>query len=101
MNINENQEFEAINSKVKERSVNVEEVRQSAAETYREVKARKKAKALGRIFVAVVMFAMAVVVFYGLESIGWINSTFHIVLMCIAGAVTMFNIGLRWNELKQ
>ena len=33
MSINENQEFEAINQKVKERTVNVEEVRQTVAET--------------------------------------------------------------------
>ena len=46
MSINENQEFEAINQKVKERSVNVAEVRQTVADTYKEVCVRRKTKAI-------------------------------------------------------
>ena len=101
MNINENQEFEAINQKVKERTVNVEEVRQSVADTYREVKARRKAKAVMRMVLAVVLFGASVAGFYGLESIGWINDTFRTVLIGTSGALAMFNIGLFWNDLKQ
>ena len=101
MNINENQEFEAINQKVKERTVNVEEVRQSVADTYREVKARRKAKAVMRMVLAVVLFGASVAGFYGLESIGWINDTFRTVLIGVSGALAMFNIGLFWNDLKR
>ena len=101
MNINENQEFEAINQKVKERTVNVEEVRQSVADTYREVKARRKAKAVMRMILAVVLFGASVAGFYGLESIGWINDTFRTVLIGTSGSLAMFNIGLFWNDLKQ
>lgn len=101
MNINENQEFEAINQKVKERTVNVEEVRQSVADTYREVKARRKAKAVMRMILAVVLFGASVAGFYGLESIGWINDTFRTMLIGASGSLAMFNIGRFWNDLKQ
>ena len=101
MSINENQEFEAINQKVKERTVNVEEVRQMAADTYREVKAKRKAKAIIRIMVAAVLFGASVAGFYGLESIGWINDTFRTVLIGVSGALAMFNIGRFWNDLRQ
>ena len=101
MSINENREFEAINQQVKERSMKVEEVRQSVAESYREVKARRRAKAAGRIIIIAVLFAVSAAVFCGLEAIGWINDTFRIVLMCAAGAVAMFMIGFCWHDLKQ
>ena len=101
MSINENQEFEAINRASKERSENVDEYRQTVADTYREVKARRKAKAIYHIVALVVLFASAIAFFYGLEVIGWINGTFRIVLMCVAGAVGMFKIGYYWHDLKQ
>lgn len=101
MSINENREFEAINKQVKERSVKVDEDRQAAAETYREVKARRRARAAGRIITMAVMFAVAAAGFFGLEAIGWINDTFRIVLVCAAGAVAMFKIGFCWHDLKQ
>ena len=101
MSINENQEFEAINRASKERSVNVDEYRQTVEETYREVKARKKAKAIYHIIALVVLFASAIAFFYGLEAICWINATFRIVLMCAAGAVATFKIGFNWHDLKQ
>ena len=101
MNINENQEFETINQKVKERAENVEEVRQTVAETYREVQARKKAKAIACIMAVLAVFGVAVAGFWGLEEIGWINHTFRIVLTAAAGAVAMFKVGGFWQKSKQ
>lgn len=93
MSINENQEFEAINQKVKERAVNVEEVRQSAADAYREVQMRKKAKAVVSIVGVAALLGIAVTGCWGLEEIGWINHTFRIVLTSAAGAVAAFKMG--------
>ena len=100
MCINENQEFEAINQKAKERTVNVEEFQQTVADTYREVKARRKAKAIGLMVVSLLAFVAAVFGITGLEVIGWINDTFRIVLMCLAGSVAMFKVGYFWHEFK-
>lgn len=100
MSINENQEFEVINQKVKERAVNVEEVRQNAADTYKEEKARRVTKAI--INMAVTLLAMVIVLrgITALEAIGWINGYFQVVLMCVAGSVSMFLEGYFWHELK-
>lgn len=100
MSINENMEFEAINKKVKERAVNVEEVQQAAADTYKEVKVRKTVRALALMaatFVAVVIVMRGI---NGLEIIGWINETFRNLLICVAGGVAMFNIGYLWRDIK-
>lgn len=101
MSINENQEFEVINRASRERAENADEYRQTVADTYREVKARRKAKAIYHIVALTMLFAASVALLYGLEVIGWINDTFRIVLMCVAGALTMFKIGFHWHELKQ
>ena len=101
MSINENQEFEIINQKVKERTETVEEVRQAVAETYREVQVRKKAKAVACIAAVMALFGTAVAGFWGLEEIGWINHTFRIVLTAAAGAVAMFKVGGFWQKSKQ
>lgn len=101
MSINENQEFEAINQKVKERSESVEEVRQTVAETYREVRVRKKAKAIIFILVALGVFAIAATGFWSLEQIEWINHSFRLVLTAATGAVAMFKIGGFWERVKQ
>ena len=101
MSINENQEFEAINQKVKERTESVEGIRQNAADTYHNVQARKKAKAILRMVAITVAFVFAVVVINALEAIGWINSTFKVVMMVAAGGVAMFNQGYYWHELKK
>jgi type II secretory pathway component PulM len=100
MGINENQEFEAINQKVKERSENVEEVRQAVADTYREVQARKKARGILCIMVVIAVLAIAVTGFWALEEIEWINHTFRIVLTAAAGAVAMFKVGCFWQKSK-
>lgn len=101
MNINENQEFENINQKVKERAENVEEVRQTVAETYREVRVRKKTKAIICIMAALGVFAIAVTGFWALEEIEWINHSFRTVLTAATGAVAMFKIGGFWQRAKQ
>lgn len=100
MNINENQEFEAINQKVKERTETVEEDRQISAETYREVQVRKKLKAMIFIIIAAGLFAVAATGFWVLEGIEWINHTFRIVLTAASGAVAMFMIGGFWHGAK-
>lgn len=101
MSINENQEFETINQKVKERTENVEEVRQIEADTYREVRVRNKLKAMIWIMVAGGVFATAATGFWALEEIEWINHSFRIVLTAAAGAVAMFMIGGFWQKAKQ
>lgn len=101
MSINENQEFETINQKVKERTENVEEVRQIEADTYREVRVRNKLKAMIWIMVACGVFATAATGFWALEEIEWINHSFRIVLTAAAGAVAMFMIGGFWQRAKQ
>ena len=101
MSINENQEFETINQKVKERTETVEEGRHTAAETYREVQMRKKAKAVACILGVAAVLGIAVTGFWALEEIEWINHTFRIVLSAIAGAVAMFKIGGLWREIEK
>ena len=101
MSINENQEFEAINQKVQERTVNVEEVRQSAADTYREVQIRKRAKAVVSMIAVAVVLGVALTGVWALEEIAWINHTFRIVLTAAAGAVAMFKMGGLWTQLTK
>ncbi len=101
MSINESQEFEAINQKVKERTESVEEIRQNAADTYQEVKARRKAKALASIIAVVVVAGAFMAGVWGLEMIGWVNHTFRVVLMCVSGTVAMFKAGYFWHEFKK
>ena len=100
MSINENQEFEAINQKVKERSVNVAEVRQTVADTYKEVKVRRITKALAIMTVTAVLLVIALRGINALEAIGWINNSFEVVLMVVAGSVAMFTEGYFWHEIK-
>ena len=101
MSVNENQEFEAINKKVKERSEIVEENRLNTENSYRDATAKRKAKAGLCIIVVAVVLGVSLVGFWGLEKIGWINATFRIVLMCLAGAVAMFKTGYFWHEFKK
>ena len=100
MSINENQEFEAINQKVKERTESVEEIWQCAADTYHEVKARKKAKAIAKMFAVVAVFICATFGLIGLEYIGWISVFFRQVLICVAGCMAMFKLCYFWHEIK-
>lgn len=100
MSINENQEFEAINQKVKERTENVEEIRQSVADTYHEVKARRKVKAIAKMFVVVAVLICAVFGINTLETVGWISFTFRQVLICVTGGMAMFKLGYFWHEIK-
>lgn len=101
MSINENQEFETINQKVKDRTENAEKVQLIATETNREAQMRKKAKAVACILGVAVVLGIAVTGFWALEEIEWINHTFRIVLTATAGAVAMFKIGGFWHEFKK
>lgn len=101
MSINENQEFEAINQKVKERTETGEEVRQTAAEAYREVQIRKNLKAVIFIIISAGLFALAATGFWALEGIEWINHSFRNVLTAAAGAVAMFKISGFWSSAKK
>ena len=100
MSINENQEFEAINQKTGERKFVAETECQCKEEIHRQKKAKAKKKAI--VLMAMTSVALAVAVFgiSALKYIGWINSTFSIVLMCLAGAVAMFKAGYLWHEIK-
>ena len=100
MSINENMEFEAINQRTKERSVDVEAVRKTAADTYKEVKVRRKTKAIAIMAAVMVALVIALRGINALETIGWINSSFQVVLMCVAGGVAAFMQGYFWHEIK-
>lgn len=100
MSINESKEFEAINQRTKERTVDVEAVRKSAADTYKEVKVRRITKAITLMAVTAVLLVIALRGITALEAIGWINNSFEVVLMVVAGSVAMFTEGYFWHELK-
>jgi Pyruvate/2-oxoacid:ferredoxin oxidoreductase gamma subunit len=100
MSVNESKEFEAINQKCNERK-HVEESQEQAKVVYVNVKkAKARKKGLRIVAVVTLLLAAAVGGIIGLEAIGWINQTFSIVLMAIAGAVSFFKIGCAWNEIK-
>ena len=100
MSINENQEFEAINQKTGERIFIAETEVQCKEEYHRVKKAKAKRKAIVLAVVNLAAFVVAMFAIIALEQIGWINSTFRIVLMCVAGAVAMFKSGYLWHEIK-
>ena len=100
MSINENQEFEAINQKTGERKFVAETECQCKEEYHRVKKAKAKKKAAVFMAVTLVAFAVAVFGISALKYIGWINATFSIVLMCMAGATAMFKTGYLWHEIK-
>ena len=100
MSINESKEFEAINQKIGERKFVAETECQCKEEHHRVTKAKAKNKAILHLVATVVAFMVAVVGITALEQIGWINFTFRIVLMCLAGCVAMFKAGYFWHEIK-
>ena len=69
MSVNENMEFENINQKVKERAESVEEVQQTVAYTYREVKVRRQAKAIASMIVVAFVLSGVMAGFWGLSEI--------------------------------
>ena len=101
MNINENQEFEAINQKTRERSDNAAVEFQSTEDFYHAKKVKAKQKAIVCIAVTVVILLVSVFGIIGLEDIGWINTTFRTVLLCLAGCMAMFKTGYFWHEIKK
>ena len=100
MSINENQEFEAINQKTSERNSITKAVCYNTEEIYRAKKAKAKKKAIAFMALTITAMALGITVIAALETIGWINGTFRIVLMCAAGAVAMFKTGYFWHEIK-
>ena len=101
MSVNENKEFETINQKVMERTFDEEEVRQSAANAYREVRTKKKLRAIAAISFVVFFAAVAATGFWGLEQIEWINHTFSVVLTAVAFAVASFKVGCIWTRFSK
>ena len=101
MSINEYQEFEAINQKTSERNVQTSAECHSTEEIYCAKRAKAKKKAV--VFMVVTLLAQIITMWgiTGLERIGWINSTFQIVLMCVTGCAAMFKVGYFWHEFKQ
>lgn len=100
MSINESMEFEAINQKTGERRFVAEAEGHCKVEYHHVKKAKAKKKAI--VFMVVTVLALIASMFgiIGLEMIGWINATFRIVLMCLAGSVAMFKTGYFWHEIK-
>lgn len=99
--MNENQEFEFINSKTRERAVDVEEVRSQAAETYKAVKAERRKRASLRIAADALVAAGAGLGILGLSKIGWISEIFCAVLLCAVVVWLSFKAGYFWYEIKK
>ena len=100
MSINESKEFEAINQKTGERKFVAETECQCSEAYHRVTKAKAKKKASVFLVVTLVALAVTMLGITALEMIGWINGTFRIVLMALAGAAAMFKAGYLWHEIK-
>lgn len=100
MSINENMEFETINQKTGERKFAAETEGQYREAVHRVQKAKAKKRAIVLMVVTILALIASMFAIIGLEMIGWINSTFRIVLMCLAGALAMFKTGYFWHEIK-
>ena len=100
MSVNENKEFEAINKKTSERNAQASAECSSTEEIHHAKKAKAKKKSIGFVVVTILLLATTMAGITGLEMIGWINGTFRIVLMCLAGSVAMFKVGYFWHEIK-
>ena len=100
MSINESMEFETFNQRTKERTVDVEAVRKSAADTYKEVRVRRITRSIVRMALTALACVIALRGISALEAIGWINQSFEVVLMCVTGSVAMFLEGYLWHEIK-
>lgn len=100
MSINESKEFEAINQKVSERTAAESAVCCSTEEIHRAKKVKAKRKAVAFTVVTLVALVVAMLGITALELIGWINTTFRVVLQCVAGCVAMFKAGYLWHEIK-
>lgn len=100
MSIDENQEFEAINQKTSERNNSANADVFSTLDKYHVRKAKAKKKAILFMVVTLLALVFTMLCITGLEMIGWINATFRIVLMCVAGCAAMFKTGYFWHEIK-
>ena len=100
MSVNESKEFEAINQATRERNANAQAASHGAEDACRAKKVKARNKATVFVVVTVAVLVAAVVGVSALEVIGWINSTFSVVLKCVAGCVAMFKTGYLWHEIK-
>ena len=100
MNINEINEFEAINQKTSERKFIAETERQCNEAYHRVEKAKAKKKYFASIVLTVLSLVLTMWGITALEMIGWINTAFCIVLMCVAGTMAIFKTGYLWQEIK-
>ncbi len=99
--MNENQEFEFINSKTRERAVDEEATYKQAADTVKAFAVKRRKKAVMRMAVAALVAAAAWFGILGLADIGWINGSFCVVLLCAVGAWLAFKAGYYWREIKR
>ena len=99
--MNENQEFEFINNKTRERAVDEEASCKQAADTFKAFVAEKRKKACMRMSVNGLVIVAAVFGTVGLAKIDWINDIFCAVLLCVEGLVLAFKAGYFWYEIKK
>ena len=101
MSINENQEFEVINRYSRERKADAAAEHHRAEEIQRAKKAKAQKKAIVCTLAAVSLMLAAGIGIFTLERIGWINTTFRTVLLCVTGCVGMFKSGYFWREVEE
>ena len=99
--MNENQEFEFINSKTRERTVDEEVSCKKAEDTFKAFVAEQRKKASLRMAVAALVAVAASFGICGLARIGWINDIFCAVLLCCAVVWLSFRAGYFWYEIKK
>ena len=98
--MSEIQEFEAINQKTSARNSYARAMCHDNEESLREKKQRLQKKAILRMVAVAVALVVSILGFTALEEIGWINGSFRVVLMYLAGSVAMFGQGYFWHEIK-
>lgn len=99
--MNENQEFERINQKTRERTEGEEASCKQAADTLKAFAAKRRKTAVMRMSVTAMVAAAAWFGILGLQSIGWINGSFCFVLLWVVLAWLAFKAGYHWHEIKK
>ena len=99
--MNENQEFEFINSKTRERAADEEVSHQQAADTVKAFAAKRRKRASLRIAADALVAAGAGFGIVGLSKIGWISEIFCGVLLCAVVVWLSFKAGYYWHEVKR
>lgn len=98
--MSENQEFEFINSKTRERAADEEVSCQQAADTVKAFAAKRRKRASLRVVADALVAAAAGFGIVGLSQIGWINEIFCALLLYFDGFVLAFKAGYFWHEIK-